>query len=417
MAEFKITRFDLQSKGILAQAGETHKVIVLQTKGKRILVEDTHFHTDSSLFLPAEPEASEDSGIAKERKFANDDFWNTLKRTQPDYVASAKEGEFIPPEEESETESDKRGAAGGLEVILAALKFLDANSDHALLVAGHTDRAGSEAHNEELSQARSECVCAVLEGDRAGYVQAAKKHDKPESDGHMLAFAARSRGFACRPANAAKPTAAEIKAFQKAYNQDFKKTIGEDGVVGDETRGAFFDVVDSELAEAAGDADTLKALRGKLTFVDKGQKTLACGERFPIDNPKQDGLASQTNRRVELLFFPPDLRPDLKAKDAAEQVYDKGTFDFERIDPESLETADGSSDAQEGELALEDASAPENGVGEMDGDLETEMAELQKEADPDDAHAFLDFFAEGFPEFGTQAVSDIPITDGDTVLV
>ena len=278
-----------------------------------------------------------------------------------------------------------------------------------------TTRAGSEGHNEELSGDRARCMAAVLEGDRDGYVKAAKAHDKPESDGSMLAFAARARQFPCDPADPAKPTAAEIKAFQKAYNDGFGKSIRVDGSVGDQTRGAYFDLLDAELSLQAGGDAALAALRGKLKFVDPGAKTLACGERFPLDDPDQDGEASQDNRRVELLFFPPELKPDLKAKDAPDAVYHKGTFAFETVDPESLQTAVEDGDGEE--FALEDAPAPADGVGEMSGGLTTQMADLQPSEDLSDQYAFLDPFDAGFPKFGTQAVGDFPSQTGNTAVV
>ncbi len=415
MSEFKLTHFDLETKGVTAKAGEKHVVTVLSSTGKRILVEDAHFHTDSSVFLPRKPK-SDGSGVSEPREFSNDAFWDGVKKNHSDYVASAKDGDFIPPEDAKDAGKDSviKGA-GGLEVILAALKFLDAHSDHSLVVAGHTDRAGSEGHNEELSDARGKCVTAVLEGNRTAYVQAAKAHDKPESDGSILVFAARARGFPCEPVNPAKPSASEIKAFQKAYNEDFGKSISVDGTVGDQTRGAYFDLLEAELALAAGDQDTLDSLRGKLKFVDDTKKSLACGERFPIDQPDQDGLASQANRRVELLFFPPDLKPDLSAKDAPDRVYHKGTFTFEHVDPNTLKTAE--DDDSEGELSLVDAPAPEDGVGDMNGDLESKMAKLQEALDPEEQYAFLDPFEASFPEFGKQALGDFPLPKGNSVLV
>lgn len=438
MAGFKLTRFELETKGVTAKAGEKHVVTVLQGAGKRILVQDAHFHTDSSVFLPRDPGAG-GGGILAPRELSNDAFWDEVKKNHAGYVASAKEGEFAPPEASEEgdgTASDANGAsgaseakggaggtsaaagAGGLEAVLGALKFLEANPDHALVVAGHTDRAGAEGHNQELSDARARCVAAMIEGDRAGYVGAAKAHDKPESDGSMLAFAARARNFPCRPADPAKPSQAEIKAFQKAYNQDFGKSIAVDGVVGDETRGAYFDLLDAELELQAGGKEALAALRGKLKFLDAGKKTLACGERFPIDRPDVDGAASQANRRVELLFFPPEPRPDLKAKDAADAVYHKGTFEFILVDPVTLgEGGAGGDGGDAGEAALEDAPAPEDGAGEMEGDLITEMPKLQDNPDLVDRYAFLEPFDEAFPEFGGQAVADVPGTGDDTVLV
>jgi hypothetical protein len=423
MAEFKRTRFELETKGISAKAGEAHTVTVLRGGGKRILVEDAHFHTDSSVFLPRDPGAG-GGGIDAAKPFSNDAFWDAIKKVTPAYVETAKDGEFVPPEEAEEPaepggKGNAREAAGGLEVILAALSFLDQHPDHGLVVAGHTDRAGSEGHNQELSGARAECVAAVLQGDREGYVKAAKKHDTSESDGSMLAFAARARGFACDPADPAKPTAAEIKAFQKAYNDDFGKSISVDGTVGDQTRGAYFDLLEAELGLQAGGEDALASLRAKLKFVDDGKKTLACGERFPLERADEDGVASQANRRVELLFFGPGLQPDLAAKDAPDSVYHKGTFAFEEVDPETLEALaeDPEDPDATDELVLEDAPAPEDGAGEIDGDLESDMAKLQDELDPADQYAFLEPFAAAEPEFGSQSVGDFPQASGETVLV
>ncbi len=424
MSEFKLTRFDLESKGVTAKAGEKHVVTVQSAHTKRILVEDAHFHTDSSVFLPRDPAngGKGGHGVDEVREFSNDAYWDSIKKNNSGYVETAKQGDFTPPNQDDaaagKTDKPAAESAGGLEVILTALKFLEAHSDHALVVAGHTDTAGSEGHNEELSGARAECVAAVLKGDRAGYVKAAKKHDMPESNGSMLAFAARAREFPCDPADPSKPTAAEIKSFQKAYNDDFEKSIGVDGTVGDETRGAYFDLLDAELSLAAGGDDALKNLRDKLKFVDEAKPSLACGERFPIDRPDEDGVASQTNRRVELLFFPPDLKPDLSAKDAPDRVYHKGTFNFETVDPDSLAAADADGDDGEDEdLALEDSPAPEDGAGEMQGDLQTEMAKLQETPDLVDQYAFLEPFDAANPEFGKQAVGDFPSRGGDSVLV
>jgi len=236
----------------------------------------------------------------------------------------------------------------------------------------------------------------------------------------MLAFAAAARGFPCDPEDPAKPTPLEIKAFQKSYNDDFGKSIGVDGVVGNETRGAYFDVVNADLALRAGGEGALAALRSKLRFVDNAHKTLACGERFPADRPDEDNVASQANRRVELLFFSPDLKPDLAAKDAPDRVYHKGTFTFEVVDPATLEaeSVESPQDLQnEEELSLADAPPPGDGVGEMNGALETEMAKLQETLDVNDPYGFLEAFDEGFPQFGTQAVVDFPSQSDDSVLV
>ncbi len=404
----------LPSGGISVRTGKTLVITVLSTRGKRIFVEHTRFHSNSSAFLPRDPDAA-DEGIDRPREFSNDAFWDAMGEHNPRYVETAKNGQFVPPE--GDGGGSRRTAANGegLELVLAALRFLDTHPDHVLLVAGHTDRAGSEGFNEQLSGERAKCVAAVLAGDRAGYVQAVKAHDTPEADGSMLAFAADSRGFPCDPADPTRPTTAEIKAFQKAYNDDFGKSIGVDGVVGDQSRGAFFDVLEAAMASQAGGEDALATLRTKLKFVDDNKKTLGCGERFPVDRPDQDGVASLANRRVELLFFPKDRRPDLQAKNAPERVYRRGVFTFDRVDPETLETVEEARDEEP--FTLSDTPAPADGAGELNGELQTTMAKLQVAVDSSDPYEFLDHFDAGFPEFGRQAVGDFPNQRGDSIVV
>ena len=106
----------------------------------------------------------------------------------------------------------------------------------------------------------------------------------------------------------------------------FGKAIGEDGIVGDRTRGAYFDILEDTLARQAGGVEALAALRAKTRFVDDQRRTLPCGERFPIERPGEDGVASAKNRRVELLYFPPAFEPDLSVDDIAERIYDRRLF-------------------------------------------------------------------------------------------
>jgi hypothetical protein len=273
---------------------------------------------------------------------------------------------------------------------------------------------GSEKSNERLSGARAEAVVALLEGERAAFVSAAGEYPAASSDGKVLSFSAAARGYDCAPANPEAPTKAEIEAFQKGYNAEFDAHIGEDGVVGDETRGAYFDVFKAELRRLAGGEEALLELRGALRFADPSNNVLLCGERFPIESPDQDELASEANRRVELLFFDEDDVPDLAAEDAPEHVYRDGDVLLVRVDPETLEELDEGSEVCDDEFGLEDAPPPEDGTGELLGELATAMDKREDERDPEDQHAFLEPFHDVFPEFLHQAEPE-PLEPTDSV--
>src|ERR1041384_7693572 len=107
MADFKLTRFELETKGLTLTTEESHVIIVLTARSKRILVEDAFFHTDSSMFLPTDPRAGA-GGIVETREFSNDAFWDALRKNNSTYVEAAKESDFVPPDDD-----DGGGSGGG----------------------------------------------------------------------------------------------------------------------------------------------------------------------------------------------------------------------------------------------------------------------------------------------------------------
>ncbi len=202
-------------------------------------------------------------------------------------------------------------------VLAEALREARRKPDRKLLITGHTDTSGSDAYNLPLSQQRADCALAALMGDRTKFVQIASAKHKVEDYQLILKWVARDWGWPCDPGlidnQQGSKTSAATKAFQKQYNIEFGKSISEDGVVGEQTWGAFFDVYMKELMELTDcdDEAALNALRGNIKFVDDSKKAVGCGENFPKENRGLDGWRSLENRRVEIIFFAPDQLPSL----------------------------------------------------------------------------------------------------------
>ncbi|HEV8605375.1 MAG TPA: OmpA family protein [Tepidisphaeraceae bacterium] len=218
------------------------------------------------------------------------------------------------------------------EVLVEARK----NPTRKVLIAGHTDTSGSAEYNLPLSAQRAEMVLASLMGDRDRFVELALAKHKVEDHQLILKWIAADRGFACDPGkvdNADGPkTKAAVKEFQKQYNIAFKKAIAEDGIMGKETWGAFFDVYMDELRSVLDvDEAELAELRGNIKFVDDSKKSVGCGENFPIEKRGVDNFRSKENRRVETIFFEPDQLPVMtchagKCNAAVCQVHDPKIF-------------------------------------------------------------------------------------------
>ena len=195
-----------------------------------------------------------------------------------------------------------------LVVFAECLRHAAANPDQRLLVTGHADTSGDAQYNVTLTEKRGDVTLALLVGDRDRFVTTAKDQHKTGDVQHILHWLARDWGWDCDPGKIddqkGAKTDAAIEGFKRQYNAEFGASIPEDNQIDGELWGAVFDVYTREIADLldvddAGFAD----LRQKLRFVDDGRRAAGCGESFPIDAPQKSNYRSQTNRRMELMFF------------------------------------------------------------------------------------------------------------------
>jgi hypothetical protein len=386
MGEKTVTMAELVA-GVKLTAGDSYTLKV--AIHDRAEIEDAFFHHDSAVFLPDAPEPeTPPAGEATDTPFGNSDFWKALQASHPAFCEDVQE----PYDPESDGGSD--GRRDGIPVLLEVLHFADAHAKRRLLVAGHTDTVGDAAYNEKLSGFRASSVVALLEGDRDGFVQAVKNNHSAKDDDVMLRYVARTRGWPCDVPDGEARTADQIKSFQNQYNDELGDAghakLSVDGDVGPKTLGGYFDVMEDDLATQAGGDDALASLRKKLAYVDAGHKTLACGERYPIEGAGSDNFQSQTNRRVEVLFFDQTDLPDLTATDAADRIYKKKLHLMRPLSLEGGAVAARTAKSQQDDFEIAQADAPPDGVGEPAEELATEMALHSEARDPDDAWAFLE---------------------------
>jgi outer membrane protein OmpA-like peptidoglycan-associated protein len=230
--------------------------------------------------------------------------------------------------------TEEQNRITGLGVLFACFKQAE-KKDYLqkILVAGHTDKKGGEYYNLTLSQKRSENVFYMFTGQRVKWVNSSEDKNKVEDKQQILKWISYNFGWDCDPGeitNSMNPeTEAATLKFQKRYNIDFvtlnihgskfSRTfthIDEDGKVGKQTWGAFFDMYTLELLIVMGiNEDGLNEKRTKLQFVEKGHSspapTVGCGENFPASGSQTEDENAE-DRRVEILFFDEGEEPELK---------------------------------------------------------------------------------------------------------
>ena len=297
-------------KDFKCETGQKHRFRVRRLKVHWIEIEDVLFHFASAVMMP-DAESQDEPGTIDQERIA------------------------------------------GLSVIRAAYMQAADNPDQKLMLAGHTDTSGDSAGNEKLSKWRSQSALHVLLGEKDDWVTLAKDHHKPDDIKHILRWVARWKSWPCHTDSTGDTmdnrTKVATKAFQKEFsNFDKGYAIGVDGDVGKETWGAFFTMYMVRLAELCNtDVNGLASMRGKVTWLYPGHKSIGCGEYHPIDMPGKDNFKSQKNRRVELLFYDPGEEP---LKDPAGDlchsggqggaakcpIYDPATYRYFYLTPKQL---------------------------------------------------------------------------------
>jgi uncharacterized Zn-binding protein involved in type VI secretion/flagellar motor protein MotB len=222
---------------------------------------------------------------------------------------------FLPDAQETAqqngaTTEDKQAAITGLAVLKTVFLRLKEFPDQKLFIVGHTDTSGDDGGNLILSDRRALSAVYLLEGQKEPWAALSKARHKVADIKQILAWAAKTRGWPCDPGGIdeswGNQAATATRRFQEGYNAEFASAIDVDGVVGSQTWGAFFDLYQDELARLLDTtAEGLDSFRASLRWKDP-RKSVGCGESWPIDAPEKDNFRSQTNRRVELLFFDPD---------------------------------------------------------------------------------------------------------------
>jgi outer membrane protein OmpA-like peptidoglycan-associated protein/uncharacterized Zn-binding protein involved in type VI secretion len=207
---------------------------------------------------------------------------------------------------------------GAIDSLACCYLYAKKNPSMMLLVAGHTDKSGSSTYNQTLSEKRAENALHLLLGHKNDWVKTVSPQDggksKIEDYQKILKWISDNWGWSCDPGDAdnilGSKTKEAIKTFQETYNQQFDKSIEAKGVMDSDTWGAFFDFYMMMLTEALGygsDVSRLDDYRTALKFVDD-KKIVGCGESHHTTKYSK----SLTDRRVEILFFDSENKPELK---------------------------------------------------------------------------------------------------------
>jgi hypothetical protein len=239
------------------------------------------------------------------------------------------------PSVEAEQDADLADGIALVAGLLAHLRSL--GEDRRVLVAGHTDAAGSERANLDLSQRRAENVRLYIAGDSEGWAAHAHEHAEVGDGQELLRWVASRFGWPCDPGSIDGDEGPRTRAGRDAFRARYEHELGESAGSGDGFRladwRAFFAMYELDLAARLGlTTDQLPRLRESIVACEPA--TLGCGEHWP-NEPIPRPRVCRDDRRVELLVFHPDELPEPIGGDQppGKSIYEPGAYRWLPINP------------------------------------------------------------------------------------
>ncbi|KIG11902.1 hypothetical protein DB30_02306 [Enhygromyxa salina] len=251
-----------------------------------------------------------------------------------DFNFSTDRAVMLPgPSSEGELAGDDADGVALVAGLLAHLRQLDAA--RRVLVAGHTDAAGSFAHNLELSKRRAESVQLACDGDASGFADHAVAHGETADGQEVLRWTALRFGWGCDPGTVdnddGPKTSAARQQFRDRFQAEFEEAAGTGLAFVRADWLAFFRLYEHDLAARLGVTATgLAQLRADLVWAKP--PVLGCGEHWP-EGAIRRSRVNRYDRRVELLCFEPDDLPSGAGDPPGGSVYGDPTYTWTPIRP------------------------------------------------------------------------------------
>lgn len=193
-----------------------------------------------------------------------------------------------------------------------------------MFLTGHCDTSGTADYNVALSRHRVDVVAAALLGNRESFgAEADGPHLKTKEEKatvqqkdriQVLEWVAVRLGWPTSLAQNGGDYFRAVRSFQRSWNENGKAgnvtapDLAVDSEFGPNTWRAVYDCYQLAIAQMLDiDLGELRIRQQQLSedgrWVDPAHRTVGCGESQPVDAPGVEYRRSETNRRVEILFF------------------------------------------------------------------------------------------------------------------
>lgn len=161
--------------------------------------------------------------------------------------------------------------------VVALLRFLGEHLDHGAVIVGHRDASEPDA----FAPLRAEALRCFLADDEQSWVDIATSHGRVQDTQVFLEYLHRTRAWDTHVPEitdtADDTTARAVDQFQRTYNLAFHREIFENGIIGEPTLGAIFEVAKAEFVHWMEKAGVSLDM---LSFFADDRPTLAADPKF-----------------------------------------------------------------------------------------------------------------------------------------
>ncbi len=200
-----------------------------------------------------------------------------------------------------ESGTDQQENISGINVIKSLLNRAFKFKDQKIFIAGHTDKSGPDDYNFKLSKMRADSFLFLVLGSNSKEEWAAIANEKNvEKDiQHVLKWAAHYKSWNCDPGKVDGIIGQNTKAAIISFHYELNLSV--DDSFNKASWEAIYDLYQEKLSETMkGSSEEEQALsnRKSLNWAHEPE-AVGFGEMWP----KTSKMKSQTDRRVEVLFF------------------------------------------------------------------------------------------------------------------
>ncbi len=234
---------------------------------------------------------------------------------------------FLPDSNYQDGNAEQKNICG-INVIRAILNRANKYKEQKVLIAGHTDRSGPDDYNFTLSKMRANSLLYLILESREEWAAICNDKHTEKDIQHILKWAAIFKLWDCDPGKVDGIIGTNTKKATKVFQKE--SGLNDDGIFGPKTWGAVFDLYQEKLTNLMSGTDEEKKALSNRNSINWAydNKSVGCGELWPITSE----MSSQTDRRVEILFFEEEELPECVCKDGECKkeeckIYPEGLFE------------------------------------------------------------------------------------------